>query len=290
MIHYASIWQDIYYEGSDTAFEYQIRMGNDVIYTGRAYAKPSTGTFSINISKICQDYLSNSLPIDFVDAFDVVYSHSDALKSFELWHEEQPLETYNFLYCWDYRYKFDGNPATLSDPINGHYSTNAFTFLSSVRPQSLTGGVETVIKRGERQTGYDKEVCGSGALYYINRKGGWDTFIIEGSAKRKDIYDKYSYNRSFNNNTVEFEEGTYHNQITTEWSLHTGFLRDDESKRLAFNLLPSNQIYFHDFETDTIIPVVMTNSEVDYKTYHNQSNKMVAYELKIRESQRKQLL
>ena len=274
---YAPIWRDTYHTGSADTLTYGVLVDGQEIYKGRAYIAPDEDIFKINVSKICQDYLSASLP-DFRNISAATITDANAYRSFELVDGEGTLiNTYNFLYCWDYLTNFSGSNISLARPINGHYCPNMKVFST----EWYNGVVRTTITQGSGN------YCGSGALYYLNKSGGWDSFLIEGVSKRSDAYEKYTYNKSFDNNTIEFEEGTYINQIQVKWTLHTGYLSDEESKRLAYHLIPSNAVYFHNFEDDTIVPVVITNSSVDYKTYRNEGRKLVRYDITLNESQKK---
>lgn len=134
---------------------------------------------------------------------------------------------------------------------------------------------------------YDKLVCGKGyALYYRNRLGGFDSFLIEGNTMKTDSYDRGSYLDVYNNNNpTDFGKISYHKDIKTTWTLYTGWLNDEEAENLSFNLLPSPQVYLHDLEKDTIKAVNITNSSVDYKTMRNQGYKIVQYQIDIEESQ-----
>lgn len=127
--------------------------------------------------------------------------------------------------------------------------------------------------------------CGDWALYYSNRSGGWDSFLIEGNVKKIDNFEKYYINRSYNNTTMEWGKKVYHNEITTNYELHTGWLNDRQSEILAFNLLSSNQVYLHDLVNNKIIPVVITDDTAEYKTFKNNGRKMVNYTINVEASQ-----
>lgn len=277
---YAPIWKDVYYTSSADTFEYTISCGEDIIYAGKAYIAPDADLLRVNVSKICQDYLSNTLP-DFREMSAGTISHPLAYRAFEMYDKDGNLiDTYNYLYCWDYKTDFDGTPVVLSHPVNGKY--NPIMKVFSTRWSGDTVSTEISENQGD--------YCGNAALYYKNRSGGWDSFLIEGNIKRTDNYDKYSYNRSFNNNTIEFEEGIYHNQITAKWVLHSGYLSDAEAEVLAYNLFPSNAVYFHNFNDNSIVPALIDNATAEYKTYKNEGRKLVRYDINISESQKKQLL
>lgn len=277
---YAPIYKDIYYTTSADTFEYSIVVDDETIYAGKAYIAPDETELKINISKICQDYLSNNLP-DFREMSGSSIIHPLAYRSFEMYDVDGNLvNTYNYLYCWDYKTDFNGTAVSLSHPINGKYNPLMKVFSTSWS----NGTVTTEITQG---TG---DYCGNAALYYKNRSGGWDSFLVSGNIRRTDNYEKYSYNRSFNNNTIDFEEGTYHNQITVKWVLHTDYLTDSQAEVLAYHLFPSNAVYFHNFKDNTIVPVLIDNSTADYKTFKNEGRKLVRYDINISESQKKQLL
>lgn len=133
---------------------------------------------------------------------------------------------------------------------------------------------------------YNGNYCGDMALYYLNANGGWDSFLIEGAVKQKDKYEIGEYDKSFDNTTLDFERTRYQNVIATSYELHTGWLTDAESARLAKHLLGSNQVYAHNLKTDRIFPVVITDTEAEYKT-HRSEQKLVSYTINITESQSK---
>lgn len=283
----APIWQDIYYTSTAyTVLDYAVQIeGQSTIYTGRAYQRPGANGVSINISKICQDYIKDSFgEVDFRDYVGNTYEHPYSYVEFNLINAQTGTElaSYGFVYDWSYE-GWDGNNRTVSNPINGHTMTGMYSFNSNFN--DTLSGITTQV--GTVLTGNS---CGEIALYYKNRKGGWDSFLIEGTYTKKDEYTKYTYNRSFNNNTLEFENGTYHSQIITSYVLNTGWLNDQQSDNLAFNLLSSNEVYLHNLCTDKVYPVVIKDNTATYKTYKNNSRKLVNYQINVEESQRKEVL
>lgn len=283
----APIWQDIYYTSTAyTVLDYALQIdGQSTIYTGRAYQRPGANGISINISKICQDYIKDSFrEVDFRDYTGSTYEHPYSYVEFNLINVQNGtvLGTYGFVYDWSYE-GWDGNNRTVSNPINGRTMTGMYSFNSNFN--GTVSGITTQV--GTVLTGNS---CGEIALYYKNRKGGWDAFLIEGTWTKKDEYTKYTYNRSFNNNTLEFENGTYHSQIVTSYVLNTGWLNDQQSDNLAFNLLSSNEVYLHNLCEDKVYPVVITDNSATYKTYKNNSRKLVNYQINVEESQRKEVL
>ena len=132
---------------------------------------------------------------------------------------------------------------------------------------------------------YDVNFCGDAVLYYLNSKGAFDAFLIEGEVKRVDKYAQQDYYKSFNNTTIEFGRNRFITEITPSWELSTGWLTDEEAERLCRNLLPSVKVYLHLLDSDEIFPVVITDNQAEYKTYENQKNQMVFYKIKVDASQ-----
>ena len=285
------IWQDVYYTSTAyTMLEYTITMSDgSIIYAGRAYQRPGGNGISINISKICQDYLKDSFDgVDFRNLTGQTYIHQNSYVEFSLANAltNEELESYGFVYDWSYD-TWTGQTRTVSNQINGHNVTGMYTFSTSCTTDNNTNLLALQTAIGKVANGNS---CGEIALYYKNRKGGWDSFLIEGTVTKKDEYTKYTYNRSFNNNTLQFENGTYHSQIITSYVLNTGWLTDQQSDNLAFNLLSSNEVYLHNLCTDKVYPVVIKDNSATYKTYKNNSRKLVNYQINVEESQRKEVL
>ena len=132
-------------------------------------------------------------------------------------------------------------------------------------------------------TKYTVNYCGSFALYYLNCKGGWDAFLIEGKVRRYDDYTHYDYVKAYDNQTIEFGKKRYMNEIKPRWELHTGWLNDEQSENLAKNLLGSTCVYAHNLETNEIFPVIITDNSTEYKSYRNEG-KLVAYTISIEAS------
>ena len=287
----APIWQDIYYTSTTfSVLSYAVQIvGANTIYTGRAYRRPGASVLSINISKICQDYIKDSFrEVDFRTLVGTSYAHPYSYVEFNLINLQNGsvLGSYGFVYDWSYE-NWNGNTRTVSNPINNHKMAGMYDFNTVCRNVVATNSMELATSVYTVGGG---NACGEVALYYKNRKGGWDAFLIEGTVTKKDEYTKYTYNRSFNNNTLEFENGTYHSQIVTSYVLNTGWLNDQESDNLAFNLLSSNEVYLHNLCTNKVYPVVIKDNTATYKTYKNNSRKLVNYQINVEESQRKEVL
>lgn len=130
--------------------------------------------------------------------------------------------------------------------------------------------------------------CYSHALYYLNAYGGWDSLLIKGNTKKRDLYERSLISKAYSNTSSESRGiSNYANKIDTEWSFVTGWLSDEEASRMH-HLLGSTSVYLMDlnagdeYGVKEIIPVVLTDAECEYKTYRGEGLKMVSYTITAR--------
>ena len=263
------IWKDTEYYTTASAMTYSIEVNGVTIFNGRAFKKPDADYLSININKICQNYLDNDLPDSFayVDT-STVFTNDEAVNDFVLKSRGATLETYRFNYDWSYD---TGNPS----PINDHYATGQL-YMSTSRGSSSYATTVSPIASGA--------YCGDYAMYYLDSYGCWQSFLFEGNCKMNDTYHQYEYNKSFNNNTVQFEQGRYISEIQTNYELSTGWLNDEQSYNFARNLVGTNVAYLHNLKNGKIFPVIIDEQSVEYKQYKTQKH-LIEYTIMVKESQ-----
>ena len=318
---YFPIWRDYYYIFYEPSMQYRVKDENGVvIYDGLAYAIDSLSG-KINISDIVKNFLTSRMV--FNSGF--VGNGGDDKFSFYKITSGGELKLYDYYVHndWSYEPRDYSLGQILSTPINGHFdyrqfiplttyniankaytlklgnNTSSITYTSSPKTQSycINGpgeGVEYVglLDGGSERIVYNKLVCGKKyALIYRNRLAGWDSFLIEGETMKTDKVENDSYTRPFNNNdTTDFGTKTIHKRIVSGWKLITGWLRDEEAERLAFNLLPSPEVYLQDLEAGKFYSVNITNTSIEHKTFWNTGRQLVNYEIQIEDSQNKQFL
>lgn len=274
----APIYKDTYYTASTATLQYTISCGGNTIFSGRAYRMPNEGVLKININKICQDYLSQD--IDTIIAGSSSQTNYNACLDFTLKNAGgTTLETYKFLYDWDYDHSWTGQSATLSEKINGHYASGQYRFSTSVN----TAG--TVTTTSTNSSLYTKEVCADYVLHFVGARGGWMSFPFEGRCTKTDGIVQHFFNRAFDNNTKEFEQGKYISEITTTYKLNTGMLSEDEAKSFAKNLISSNKAYLQILSEGKFVPVIITDTQAQYK--QDGQEDIITYEVNIKESQTK---
>ena len=97
----------------------------------------------------------------------------------------------------------------------------------------------------------------------------------------------YQYGHlGYDNRTPNFGTTNYENVLTERWQLYSGRLTDQQSK-LMHHLINSTYVYLYDIQADKFTPVVITDTEMEYKTYKNNNNKMVYYTINVEASQTK---
>ena len=132
------------------------------------------------------------------------------------------------------------------------------------------------------------ESCGRHVLYYSNAYGGWDFLLLEGQSSESDQLTRHTSRRNYDNDTA-YSRGTYNfaNEIVKQWTLRTGWLKDEESMRMH-HLLNSTDIYLYDTESRLACPVVLTDTATEYKTYRGNGRKLVSYEMTAQLAQDRQ--
>lgn len=281
MAVYAPIWKDTYYTSTASTLSYNITdEDSNIIFSGKAYKMPDADNLKININKICRNYLNNNAG-DFWESGADSATNEDACKKFYLTTTEGvALEAYTFLYGYDYDYNWIGSDVTLSNPINNRYVGGMW------RP--LTKVVSKSVINYKYSGDYTYEVpCADYVLYYLNARGGWDAFVIEGTATKTDKLTQYITDQPFDNTSWEFELNRYVTEIETTYALNTHYLTDEESANLAKNLIGSNKVYLENMIDGTIKPVVITDTSVTYQTYRTNGRKMAQYKINVKESQTK---
>lgn len=135
---------------------------------------------------------------------------------------------------------------------------------------------------------YDLTHCGEWALYYLNKMGGHDAFMIEGNVKVVDNISRDQYTRNARNtDPSSFAKTTIQSRISTTYELSTGWLTDEESEILASQLMSSPQVFLHN-RTSLYIPtaVNIVDTSVEHKKFKN-GKQLNRYTITVEESQTK---
>ena len=318
---YSPIWKDVEYVfgGNDVVYEIYAEqyvkyinqwVKEDVlIFRSRVYAAPNETVVRVTVNKICQNYMKEN-PNIFAGA--VGYSHSMA--TFKLKDEYGTLlHTYHFINDWSYNeltlgfktnpivpYMGDGQKLFFSTfaterkdirwgmryydgtPDYDNQETIINDFSTLIVPQSRQKGVKTFYFGGNSYNILPKCQC-KYVLYYVNPNGGYDWFPITGRVSRRDRLETYTVTQNYNNTTADFGKKRYLSTINISYQVNTQWLTQEQSNRM-WELLESNTVWLHNLEEDKIMPVIITDTEIEHK-YKTNSNKMLSYQINLELSQ-----
>lgn len=123
------------------------------------------------------------------------------------------------------------------------------------------------------------ESCYRYALFYRNARGGWDAMPMLGRESMQDSLTRHDSEREYDN-AVQGSRGTYCYAVEIErtWTLRTGWLTDAQSLKMH-NLLNSPEAWLYDMEQGLFLPVVLTGTTTDYKTYRGEGASPVRYDI-----------
>ena len=153
--------------------------------------------------------------------------------------------------------------------------------------QPCTYEVKTIVRGVDEDDPRITNNCIKYVLYYLNARGGWDAFCIQGATTKRDEITAYTIDKAYDNNTMEFDQMRNATEIATYYELNTHYLNDEQSRKLAKHLLGSNMVYLHDFTDGVIKPVVIQDKSLVYQTYQTNGGKLSQYKITVVESQKK---
>lgn len=303
----APIWKD--YEvsfGNVAEADYTIWNGEALIFSGHAVRRPDAAQLTVRINDVCADYLAHTLP--GISSRAAV--NDPCCKTFTV-KDGGGSTVGSVEFIADWSYDPDHVATLLAAPVNGRVSA-AQTLVASVASSSAVAvvftyadgttssasvtsaggpvqavsvplaGISDLVKVTVGGIVYDVVPgCARYALMYVNAFGGWDTLLMEGRDAKADNYDRHRMEQRYNN-SVRSERGLveYANEVTRRWTLRTGWLRDAQSARMH-HLLGSAHVWLYDIEAGDLQPVVVTETECDYKTYRGNGGKLTGYTVTV---------
>lgn len=143
------------------------------------------------------------------------------------------------------------------------------------------GQIMTVLCKGFGQRPYDwirldvngealsyemREGCPTHCLYYTNKYGGVDSLLVRGKVKKTDSIESYGMRIDIPTTSTAHSEITLSKEITRSWQLYTHYLSESQMAKME-NVAETTLAYLHDLEADTIIPVNVTNTTFEFKTF-----------------------
>ena len=323
------IWKDYYVNlGTADSVQFRILVGNDVIYTGKAFKRPGKANNEIRINDICADYLENVFPDLIGTTFTVGEYVTFVIQTLSgsSWTTKASVQFDN-----NWSYEHDYNPARqgMSVPVNGHIDIRQWVVFTAYNASTIDATITlangnsffvlipVAISNGfnaDYNNDFSKSVrssqtgtavfdlsqwgdvksltignkvfkvvngCSRYALYYVNAYGGWDSLLIEGNHSFSDNLTRHTRETEYDNRNIQ-NRGVhnYVNEIAKTMTLHTSWLSDEESARMH-HLLNSTEVYLGDIVTGQMIPVILTDTRTDYKTYKGNGGRLVNYTINV---------
>lgn len=284
------IWEDYYvsFNTEDSPVTYSIQLNGEAIFYGKAWCPPSYSkeTYRTKINIICENYLINELQgFASITTNGKTIQHTDAIKTFQVINEDKNtvIDEVTFVYDWSYDTSVDyTKTVNMSKPINGKGKEGMYFFQTTCNGSILS----TYASKSPTNDYRIVDDCNSKwALYYLNRYGGWDSYLIEGYVSKKDNFIRNIVDSHYDNRTTEFGKTSYLTEISSAYEIHTGWLNEKESEIIASNVFQSTRLFLHNLETDNIIPVIMTDADVMYKNSKNSGRKLLNYTINVLASQ-----
>lgn len=302
------VWKDFIVSFDDDA-EFILIDNNREFFKGHIYPKPNESKSKFYLNKIMQDYVYLK-PLDELFFGSDVQYHNDGLKRIELKREgNNAITEYYFKYDYSYR---DNNDLVLTEFILPYFVKGQYVLLTFRNETTETqnysyqiGGITTNVsinpfeyKTIKIYTGNNNQIVINGkqypivdacrtnyVVYYLNSKGGWCSLPVEGRVTKRDSLNTFEFTRNYNNTKPEFGRMRYLSEYNTTYTFNTGWIKEEDVEKVV-DMLESNMLYVHILDDDKIVPLLLDNTNVDYKKKSLQE-KLIYYQFEATTAQSK---
>lgn len=293
------IWKDYYLTitsdpaGVPFTVEDRYQGQNTEVFAGRLFAKPAGGSIKARINDIAADC--------FHRHFYPAELESDAPTArLGIEYGSGTVVTVDFSQDWSYDGQFD-DTGWLNRPIGdfiaeGQYipvttlgtSKSIILYYGGGSGSASAGGTGTTYIDLSNYVGikgarlgvdgdYLKAVCARWVVYYINQHGGWDWCVLRGGVTEGDNVTRYTTDKVFDNSDPYITPrgvDNYASEVVHTYTMRTGALDEQASGRMP-HLLTTTNAWLHDIENDTLHPIVITSSSMQY----TKNGRMAQYEI-----------
>lgn len=309
------IWSDYFVTYEGDRCDFTIEHDGGIIYEGSAVRRPNEDYISIKINDICANYVKAQGVIDVVNAedYETLYVYTfkvSILVGGEIYKEEDVELCYD--YSFDYYAEtfgftpignkvgkfitasviqtvlqirtFDEDGEILSEwSVEPVKSSNILTL---TRWLDDAARVEVEYYEWDKKWVFDVDRCAQYSLVFLNEFGGVNTLLIEGKTMQEDSYARSTFGTSASNDGYGSRQiAVASNDITRKWTLHTGWL-DDKSAANMHHLLSSPDVLLADINLGEYYAVNILNNTCEYKTYANNGNHLVRYDIEVEFAQK----
>lgn len=277
------IWRTTEYsEQTDESFlEYHIDSNDKVLYAGKVYVYPDSDTARFCINDIVSNYLTvMPFPEDIGNTY-----YGDWKKTFKIVTSSGESEEYTFYNDWSYNEDghlnnkiVDYRQPFIISGTNMYFSIGSLRFdvygtyrldLNGLYPCGTPIEVyqnDSLIKTYEIDSTKKNYV-----IYWANKFGGWDFLPIRGNDMRTDQIESNKYSLL---DRYIYYDTKYQSTIKPSWKLYTGWMKGNIS-----DLVESVDVRLYDLNKQVFYKVLITDSQAEYRTYRNNGNRLVSYEI-----------
>ena len=303
------IWLDYFVTFSGESCDFSIEYDGDIIYEGTAVRRPGTSTIQIKINDICADYLRQVPLADVVwnGQTDETYGHTFIVNCTDGETSTTEEVTFSPNYTYDYLNENGWGFTPIGSKVGKYVCVSSISAVLYVRAYdadnallydrvvdvsndtmtSLVEGTDDAriveVEFPEYTAPYIFEVdeCARHQLVFRNAVGGIGWLLIEGKSLMTDTYSRTEVGTAQSNDLwVNRQTRIESTDITRKWVLHTGWI-DDASAKNMHHLLSSPEVLLYDKDIDDYYAVNILNSSCEYKTYSNNGNQLVRYDIEV---------
>lgn len=127
--------------------------------------------------------------------------------------------------------------------------------------------------------------CNPYALFYVNAFGCWEVLrLVSGSESHN--YERSILSQKYDITNIYKSRGkvNYQNNITRQWSVGTDWLTDAGAQNIS-HLIGSTNVWLHDIDNGEIVPVNITDTTSENKTFRNQGRQLVRFDINLQLAQ-----
>lgn len=274
-----------------------------VLFDERMYKAPDKAYLSINFNRLAESFLE---PREFPTAFTTtpVFFFTTNLR------EGGQEVSYEYRVVDDWSYNPDVNVEveySLSKPYQNELAIGQYLVYSVLRTPGTSDYTLRILNNGSPvaastpanysyfDLSYKVNNCGTWGvqlgkagqilaswktvnaryvLYYYNKYGGWDSFVIKGPVIPSVDVTRNTYLNYRKNSR------TYQNGVVGKFKVNTGILTDNVSP-VVTEFAASPRLVLHELDRDILIPVKVTTNSIERKTFFNQGRQFAKYEFDL---------
>lgn len=317
------IWKTMNIEIPIVTPFYSIKKGDDLIFSGKIYAKKTDSYRNINVNDIIEDYTSDSIDITSSQR----WQKTENEKVFTLAtgvNETEMSDMFNLVVTDDWSYNDRARTYFTSDPISYTLDSRQYFIFSvqnrygdtlpSYSYQTDTMSVDGVesgdykVVSDESYTQLIKDisnlktiditemnnvddtryfkVCTTKnkyCLYYKNLYGGYDSILLNPTSQLSASITDSTLTTDYDTTTLNHYKRSYSKTIQNKWTLKTNLLNDTQSEKMR-HIYTSNQMWLHNLETGKLYAVNPTDKTFTEKTFKSNKHKPLSYTITVEEA------